>query len=576
MTAKKGILKYTLVLIPVIYIFFHYFILMASPEKFNNKTSLKYADTGKSIANLGYPVNSRGDDFSPSLTYDGRIMLFNSKHPNEKDHNIYITRSSNGNWKEPEYFTELNSVYNDETPFITPDGQTIVFASDRIEDATKTNTQKKQRKIAYDIFISTKTEGEWSRPHPVMGNINTIHNERSPSLTHDKKFLFFSRWPFKKLDQVKIYRATLKNGIYTDIIEMPDTINSGNFDLALIPSIKNSGFYFSSRRAGGYGGWDIYYAYINNGRIGDVVNLGPGVNSEDNDLFFSETADAIYLCSNRGGGTGLYDIYTAVLPGKIFKNKTAEYVPVEDVKIIKQSKSDVTSVRFIILNSATNNPVSAKFRVYLKDSPDPQKPELRFLSAVSNSIGIFTVIPKEDIKYIVVKNDGTAFTPIRKQVKVRPNHMTDCIIKLRPLKRRQPLRNKTVPKIIPLIPEKKTIKNKIKKSQAPLLLFRNIYFAKNSDKIRLEYIPYIHEIISHLRMNTDLKIKITGHSDQEGGYLKNKKISLKRAKTVRDYFLKLGLKSGRFSVTGKGNSKPVTHVKKYSSVNRRVEFTINK
>ena len=87
--------------------------------------------TVKQLVNFGDPVNSMGDDYSPTLSGDGNILVFNSRLKDEKVHNIFMSRLTEKGWTKPEYMKDINSEDNDETPYITPDGKTIVFASDR-------------------------------------------------------------------------------------------------------------------------------------------------------------------------------------------------------------------------------------------------------------------------------------------------------------------------------------------------------------------------------------------------------------------------------------------------------------
>ena len=83
------------------------------------------------IVNMGPEINTPFDDFAPSFTADGNTMVFNSKRLGEPYQNIYICRREGGRWTEARAIAEINSPYNDETPFITPDGAFIFFASDR-------------------------------------------------------------------------------------------------------------------------------------------------------------------------------------------------------------------------------------------------------------------------------------------------------------------------------------------------------------------------------------------------------------------------------------------------------------
>ncbi|MBP3762479.1 MAG: PD40 domain-containing protein [Bacteroidales bacterium] len=71
--------------------------------------------------------------------------------------------------------------------------------------------------------------------------------------------------------------------------------------------------YFVSDRPGGLGGMDIWYTLIKNGKSGECVNLGPMVNSTADEYtpFYDQRNGVLYFSSDRAGGLGGFDIYCA-------------------------------------------------------------------------------------------------------------------------------------------------------------------------------------------------------------------------------------------------------------------------
>ncbi|WP_339737267.1 OmpA family protein [uncultured Sunxiuqinia sp.] len=87
------------------------------------------------------------------------------------------------------------------------------------------------------------------------------------------------------------------------------------------PSIDTTGqvMYFASDMPGGYGGTDIYYAVFNQGFWSNPVNLGPKVNTAENELFpFISYDGTLYFSSNGHPGLGGLDIYSAIPENGVF------------------------------------------------------------------------------------------------------------------------------------------------------------------------------------------------------------------------------------------------------------------
>jgi hypothetical protein len=88
----------------------------------------------------------------------------------------------------------------------------------------------------------------------------------------------------------------------------------------------------------------------------------------------------------------------------------------------------------------------------------------------------------------------------------------------------------------------------------------------------------IEPMIKYLKQNSKMQIKIIGHTDSIGSDGYNYILSLKRAKSVRDYLVKNGISKDRLIVEGKGERNPIATnmVKAGRAKNRRVEFVLVK
>ena len=120
------------------------------------------------------------------------------------------------------------------------------------------------------------------------------------------------------------------------------------------------------------------------------------------------------------------------------------------------------------------------------------------------------------------------------------------------------------------------------KRKAPLIrewerknfVFEPIYFDYDKDSLKTEYHAYLKDMVRVVLDHTDLRIKITGHTDADGSEAYNKDLSARRAKAIQDFFIKEGLKPHKLVIDFKGEDQPVDNNKTENGKqrNRRVDF----
>jgi peptidoglycan-associated lipoprotein len=160
---------------------------------------------------------------------------------------IYSTRRSGAKWASPVSFKYNNAAkFSNDDPFITPDGKTLYFVSDRPGGMGGT-----------DIYTCTRNNGgNWSEPVNLKA-INTFGNERTP-VTDPHNNLYFSSDGYKGMGGLDIFKATRVGNTYApQKINLAYPINSAQDDFAYTVLTDSTG-YFSSNRFGGQGSDDIY------------------------------------------------------------------------------------------------------------------------------------------------------------------------------------------------------------------------------------------------------------------------------------------------------------------------------
>ena len=123
------------------------------------------------------------------------------------------------------------------------------------------------------------------------------------------------------------------------------------------------------------------------------------------------------------------------------------------------------------------------------------------------------------------------------------------------------------------LPVKDTITAASFVSKKPFV-FKNLLF----DRAKADILPHsfveLDSIFQYLSINKTLKIKIEGHTDDEGSIPFNKDLSDRRAKAVADYFIHKGMDKNRLTTEGFGETRHVTENKSKEGrqLNRRVEM----
>ncbi len=523
-----------------------------------------YSEKTSSLINLTLRINTEGDDYAPSITEDGSTAVFNSRMPQEKSHNIFMCKNKNGLWGDPYPIFRNSLDYNDETPFISADGKTILFASDRPGGFLPSVTADGKRRITFDIYISRLVEGKWSEPEILKGSVNTNMNERAPGLSIDGKTLFFTRWPYNSPGKSKIYSAKLDGGGFNNVKELPESINSGNYEIGFRQSYKSGKYYFASRKPGGFGGWDIYYTTLSGKSFTKPVNAGEGINSSYDDMYYSESKINSIICSDRAGGLGKFDLYSSIPAVKGF------------VSSAKKSQNERPPS---ILNIKTIDKRTGKlmknisFKIVVMAEREKESIFLRKTEVKSSNKGTFTLTPKDDVDSVVIEPSSKSYSGCSIKINVTPGQVQNITLYLGAKKLKS--KKKTVSCSEAEVKSSVEIKDS-DKSAFPAL--KIIYFKFDSANIATDYIPQIHSLVEFMRLNPEYQLTISGYSDPAGSVKSNDRLSMKRANNVSDLIRSLDIPIERITVQWFGETKAVSGKKgpRYYSLDRKVELILKK
>ena len=99
---------------------------------------------------------------------------------------------------------------------------------------------------------------------------------------------------------------------------------------------------------------------------------------------------------------------------------------------------------------------------------------------------------------------------------------------------------------------------------------------RSSDKIEPESFPMLDKIADAMKNNPNMKILVTGHTDDVGSDDRNLSLSVRRAASVKDALVQRGIGTDRIKTVGRGESQPIAPntSEENRRINRRTEFTI--
>jgi len=194
--------------------------------------------------------------------------------------------------------SNINSSKEEYLPAISYNGKNLVY-SRRLD---------KNNVFQEDFFVSKLDENSnWTLSKPYFGTLNTNGNEGAFSFSSDTSYSVFTACDrFDSMGSCDLY-ILLNNSTFN----AGKNINSKSWESQGCFSPDGRYLYFVSNRSGGYGGKDIWRSQITDNGFLQPENLGPKINTEDDEMspFLHPDNLTFYFASSGHVGMGGYDIY---------------------------------------------------------------------------------------------------------------------------------------------------------------------------------------------------------------------------------------------------------------------------
>jgi outer membrane protein OmpA-like peptidoglycan-associated protein len=197
--------------------------------------------------NIGKTINTDGHDASIALSPDGS-QVFIYKDDNLGD--IFVSKFDGAEWSKPQDLGKnVNTKYSEKSVSMTADGKTIYFTSNKEGGLGGFDIYMSKR----------DKKGKWGEAINLGKTINTEFNEDAPFIHPDGRTLYFSSTGHAGMGMFDIYKTTLlENGTWSQPENMGYPINTADDDIYFVLSADNRHGYYASEREGGLGDADIY------------------------------------------------------------------------------------------------------------------------------------------------------------------------------------------------------------------------------------------------------------------------------------------------------------------------------
>jgi tetratricopeptide (TPR) repeat protein len=267
------------------------------------------------MENLDRRINSRFDDYTPSITADGKMLVFTSRRPDFKgggidtqgDHkyfeNIFYSEwdAANDEWTAADQIKgKVNTTAYDAVLSIAPDGKSMYVY--------KNNAQS-----AGDIFFATLIDStnKWSTAEKLAKPVNTQYFESSVSVTANGKHLYFISERPGGEGQGDIYVSEKQGEKWGKPKNLGKLVNTPGDEKFVFVHPNGKHLFFASNGHQTMGSYDIFRCEIIDGEATRPINLGYPINTVNEESTFSLTADnkTMYIAAEYPGGQGERDIW---------------------------------------------------------------------------------------------------------------------------------------------------------------------------------------------------------------------------------------------------------------------------
>ncbi|KAB7729939.1 OmpA family protein [Rudanella paleaurantiibacter] len=487
--------------------------------------------------NLGKTVNSAGQEVAPVIAPDGKTLYFtraghkgNTGQPEKQD--IWVSTLQSAGPGQPPTWSEavnigspINNVGDNAISGISSDGRILYLI----------NVYRPDGGLFYGLSKSQKTKAGWSFPIECkMADNRNYHKDDKLefSVSPDGKVIVLAMQKKDSMGDRDLYVSFLnEDQTWSAPKHMGRVINSADSEASPFIAADGRTLYFSSEGHPGFGNGDIFVTR----RLDDSwqvwsepENLGPAINTPKWDGYFTIPASGEYAYLSSGSNSlGMEDIFRL----KLFPSIKPDPVAIVSGQVLDaQSKKPVPS-------DVVSGLFGEKDKEISRVEYDPETGEYKM------------ILPTQKTYNLTASKEG--YFPATE------------VLDLSRDKRFRDIRRNLY--LIPIQPGQK-------------IVMREVLFEQGKADLQPGADGELDKVVRMLTQYPGMELLVEGHTDNQGEWEPNMKLSEDRVETVKCYLEEKGIAYTRVQTKAWGPSKPIAsnETEEKRKQNRRVEFTILK